>query len=76
MLNQEVDYLQEAESTRLARNLFRMDDGIVVPRVYPEYSGTRVLTTDYIQGLHLPEYLAANPSQESHNDFGTKIYVA
>ena len=76
MLNQEVDYLQEAESTRLARNLFREDDGIVVPRVYPEYSGTRVLTTDYIQGLHLPEYLATNPSQESRNAFGTKIYVA
>ena len=75
MLNQEVDYLQEAESQRLARELFRPEDGIVVPRVYPEYSGKRVLTTDYVQGLHLPDYLATNPTQASRNAFGTKIYV-
>jgi len=30
MLGQEVDYVQEAESTRLARELFRPEDGIVV----------------------------------------------
>ena len=53
MLGQEVDYLQEAESTRLARDLFRAEDGIIVPQVFPEYSGKRVLTTDFIQGLHL-----------------------
>lgn len=76
MLNQEVDYIQEAESSRLARDLFRPDDGIVVPRVYPEYSGKRVLTTDLIEGLHLPDYLATNPTQASRNAFGTKIYVA
>ena len=76
MLNQEVDYLQEAESQRLASELFRPEDGIVVPRVYPEYSGKRVLTTDYVQGLHLPDYLATNPTQASRNAFGTKIYIS
>jgi aarF domain-containing kinase len=76
MLNQEVDYLQEAESTRRARELFKPEDGIVVPRVYPEYSGKRVLTTDYVQGLHLREYLDTNPTQASRNAFGTKMYVA
>jgi predicted unusual protein kinase regulating ubiquinone biosynthesis (AarF/ABC1/UbiB family) len=76
MLNQEVDYLQEAESTRVARELFRADDGIVVPAVYPEYSGKRVLTTEYLQGLHLQDFLATNPTQTSRNAFGTKMYVA
>lgn len=76
MLNQEVDYLQEAHSQRLAGELFRPEDGIVVPRIYPEYSGKHVLTTDYVQGLHLPDYLATNPTQASRNAFGTKIYVA
>jgi len=76
MLNQEVDYLQEAESQRSAAQLFAPEDGIVVPRVYPEYSGKRVLTTEYFQGLHLPAYLATNPSQASRNAFGTKIYIA
>src|ERR1019366_7300828 len=76
MLHQEVDYVQEAESMRLARELFRPEDGIVVPRFHPEYSGKRVLTTDYVEGLHLPDYLATNPTQASRNGFGTKLYVA
>jgi aarF domain-containing kinase len=76
MLNQEVDYVQEAESTRLAGELFRAGDGIVVPRVYADYSGQRVLTTEYLQGLHLTDYLATNPTQASRNAFGTKMYIA
>ncbi len=76
MMNQEVDYVQEAESTRSAGDLFGPEDGIVVPRVYPEYSGKRVLTTELLEGVHLREYLATNPTQESRNAFGTKIYVA
>jgi aarF domain-containing kinase len=76
MLNQEVDYFQEAESQRQAGELFHAEDGIVVPRVYSEYSGKRVLTAEYIPGMHLTEYLTTNPTQESRNAFGTKIYVA
>jgi len=76
MLHQEVDYLQEAESTRLARELFQPEDGIVVPQIYPDYSGQRVLTTQLLDGLHLPEFLAAKPSQSTRNAFGTKLYIS
>lgn len=76
MLNQETDYLQEAESTIRARALFQPEDGIVVPRVYPKYSGKRVVTTEFIDGLHLPEFLATRPSQALRNTFGTKLYAA
>jgi len=76
MLNQEVDYEQEAESTRAARKLFRPEDGIVVPEVYAEYSGKRVLTTEFLEGVHLDGYLATNPVQSSRNDFGTRLYTA
>ncbi len=76
MLNQEVDYVEEAESTRLAGELFRPGDGIAVPQVYSDYSGKRVLTTEYMQGLHLTDYLATNPTQASRNAFGTKMYIA
>jgi aarF domain-containing kinase len=76
MLNQEVDYLREADSQRQAAALFRAEDGIVVPRVYAEYSGKRVLTTECLPGMHLTEYLTTNPTQESRNAFGAKIYVS
>ena len=76
MLNQEVDYLQEAESQRLAGELFVPGDGIVVPRVHSEYSGKRVLTTDYLEGVHLPQFLDTNPTQAARNGFATKMYIA
>jgi aarF domain-containing kinase len=73
MLKQEVDFLQEAESQRKARELFVPEDGIWVPRVYDDYSTARVLTTEYIPGMHLDEFLASNPTQARRNEFGAKL---
>jgi predicted unusual protein kinase regulating ubiquinone biosynthesis (AarF/ABC1/UbiB family) len=75
MLKQEVDYEREAESLRQARALFEGDDGFVVPAVHPRYSTTRVLTMDFVPGVHLPEFLATNPPQELRNAFGAKFVV-
>jgi aarF domain-containing kinase len=76
MLKQEVDYEHEAANMREAQALFQAEDGIVVPRVYAEYSTKRVLTTEYLRGQHLKDFLATDPSQESRNAFGTKMYLA
>ena len=76
MLQQETDYEREAESLRRARDLFKPEEGIVVPQVYKEYSTKRVLTMEYIPGVHLDDFLATNPSQELRNQFGTKMYLA
>jgi predicted unusual protein kinase regulating ubiquinone biosynthesis (AarF/ABC1/UbiB family) len=73
MLEQEADYEREAQNMREARALFEPEDGIVIPRVYDEYSSTRVLTTEFVPGLPLVEFLAANPSQELRDEFGLKI---
>ena len=59
-----------------ARALFREDDGIVVPRVYPQFSTSRVLTMERLGGVHLDDFLARNPSQEERNEFARKIFRA
>jgi aarF domain-containing kinase len=74
MLNQEVDYRQEAESMRKASALFQPEDGVVIPRVYDEYSSGRVLTTEFLKGSHLKEFLAGDPPQALRNQFGTALY--
>jgi aarF domain-containing kinase len=76
MLQQEVDYEREAESLRRARDLFKPEDGIVVPQVFEKFSTKRVLTMEYIPGAHLDDFLASHPSQELRNEFGTKMYVS
>ena len=57
-------------------SLFREDDGIVIPRVIPELSTARVLTMERVGGVHLHQFLAANPSQELRDAFAQKMIVA
>ncbi|HET6880256.1 MAG TPA: AarF/UbiB family protein [Pirellulales bacterium] len=66
----------EAANLRKARALFRDEDGIVVPRVYPQFSTSRVLTLERLQGIHLPEFLAGSPSQQLRNEIGRKMIRA
>jgi predicted unusual protein kinase regulating ubiquinone biosynthesis (AarF/ABC1/UbiB family) len=75
-LERETDYVQEATTLARARSLFRDDDGIVVPRVFPEYSTARVLTMEWLDGVHLEDFLATNPSQERRNEFARKLLHA
>lgn len=74
MLKLETDYVQEADNMRKMAALFRPGDGIVIPNVYEKYSTQRVLTMDFLPGVHLHEFLAADPMQPVRNAFGTKIY--
>ncbi|HLQ78343.1 MAG TPA: AarF/ABC1/UbiB kinase family protein [Terriglobia bacterium] len=76
MLRQEVDYIREAENMRQARALFGPEDGILVPRVYDEYSTAKVLTSEFLPGPGLKEFLAANPDQSLRDEFGRKMLVA
>jgi predicted unusual protein kinase regulating ubiquinone biosynthesis (AarF/ABC1/UbiB family) len=75
-LERETDYEAEAAALAKARPLFHEDDGIVVPRVYPQYSTARVLTMERLDGVHLDEYLARNPSQEERDEFAHKLLRA
>jgi predicted unusual protein kinase regulating ubiquinone biosynthesis (AarF/ABC1/UbiB family) len=72
-LERETNYAEEAAIQEKVRALFREDDDIVVPRVYPEYSTSRVLTMDFLGGLHIDAYMARNPPQEERNEFARKI---
>ncbi len=75
-LERETNYADEAAVQEKVRALFREEDGIVVPRVYPEHSTSRILTTDFLGGVHVDQFLARNPSQEERNEFARKIVRA
>jgi predicted unusual protein kinase regulating ubiquinone biosynthesis (AarF/ABC1/UbiB family) len=75
-LEQETEYQAEARFLAKVRPLFHDEDGIVVPRVYPQYSTARVLTMERLEGVHLDQYLASNPPQEQRDEFAHKILRA
>jgi len=73
MVELESDYEIEARTQRKVRELFREDDGIVIPRVYDQFSTPRILTTEFIDGVHIQQFMRQNPSQELCDSFGAKI---
>jgi predicted unusual protein kinase regulating ubiquinone biosynthesis (AarF/ABC1/UbiB family) len=75
-LERETNYAAEAAVQEKVRALFDEDDGIVVPRVYPQYSTARILAMDFLDGVHLDAFMARNPSQEERNAFACKIVRA
>jgi aarF domain-containing kinase len=75
-VEKETDYEAEAAALTKAGSLFDAEDGIVIPRVYPQYSTSRVLTMERLQGVHLEEFLARNPSQDERNEAARKIMRA
>jgi predicted unusual protein kinase regulating ubiquinone biosynthesis (AarF/ABC1/UbiB family) len=54
-LFQELDYIHEAHLTEKFRENFAALPGVYAPRVYPELSSRRVLTTEYVEGIKVTE---------------------
>jgi aarF domain-containing kinase len=75
-LEKETDYEAEGAMLAQARALFRDEDGIVVPRAYPQFSTGRVLTMERLEGVHLDQFLAGNPTPEERDEAARKIIRA
>jgi len=54
-IREEMDYAREAEMLTEIRGNFAGDEDIVIPTVYDDYSGNRVLTMEYIQGTKISD---------------------
>lgn len=72
-LLEEVNYAHEAQATQWFAEYLKLA-GVHIPKVYPEFSGVRVLTTELMAGQHLEAWLATNPSQEVRNRAAQNLY--
>lgn len=70
----ECDYRSEARMQRELATVFGYHDVIAIPAVHDAYSTRRVLTTDLVDGMHLDEYLATEPSQAARDRFGQALF--
>ncbi|MBD1366913.1 AarF/ABC1/UbiB kinase family protein [Mucilaginibacter sp. ZT4R22] len=73
-LLEETDYELEVrrsiEFSEACANL----NNVVFPKYYPELSSKRIITMDWLQGKHLREFLATNPSQELRDQIGQALW--
>lgn len=72
-LKEEVDYVHEAASTQWFAEHLNLE-GVHIPKVYLEFSGARMLTTELMAGQHLEAWLATNPSQAVRNRAAQNLY--
>ncbi|MGY4539935.1 putative unusual protein kinase regulating ubiquinone biosynthesis (AarF/ABC1/UbiB family) [Mucilaginibacter sp. UYNi724] len=73
-LLEETDYELEVrrsiEFSIACKNL----NNVVFPGYYPDLSSKRIITMDWLEGQHLKEFLATNPSQELRDQIGQALW--
>ncbi|CCH53531.1 ABC-1 domain protein [Fibrisoma limi BUZ 3] len=73
-LLEETDYDLELRRSMEISEACKHINGLVFPKYYPDYSSKRILTMDWLDGLHLKEFLATNPSQEVRDQIGQLLW--
>jgi ubiquinone biosynthesis protein len=64
-IRQELDYLHEARNAETCRRNFGDSDQVVIPKVQWRYTTQRVLTLEYLDGVHIRDVdVAARPPGE------------
>lgn len=73
-LLEETDYALELRRSQETAEQCAHIEGVKFPTYYPEYSADRIITMDWMDGKHLNEFLATNPSQEVRNKIGQALW--
>jgi predicted unusual protein kinase regulating ubiquinone biosynthesis (AarF/ABC1/UbiB family) len=55
MINQELDYIHEAEQITIISKSLKKDTRIIIPNTYPTYSTKKVLVMDFVQGKKITD---------------------
>lgn len=63
-LIEECDYLLEVKRGMDIAKACNHIPGIKFPQYFPELSGPRIISMEWVPGLHLNDFLATNPSKE------------
>jgi predicted unusual protein kinase regulating ubiquinone biosynthesis (AarF/ABC1/UbiB family) len=73
-LLEETDYILEVKRSISFSEACKDIPNLRFPKYYPELSGARIITMDWIDGMHLKEFLATNPSQQMRNKIGQALW--
>lgn len=73
-LLEETDYDLELRRSIEISSACAHIKGLVFPKYYAELSSKRILTMDWLEGLHLKEFLATNPPQDVRDSIGQALW--
>ena len=73
-LLEETDYDLEIKRSQFITKACEAIPGLVFPKYYPEYSNSRILVMDWIEGKHLSEFTKESTNQEINNGIGQSLW--
>jgi ubiquinone biosynthesis protein len=72
-IRQELDYRAEARNAERFRRNFQHDASVRVPRVYWSYSGARVVTLEYLEGVQVADLVWAEGDVDRRRDLAYRV---
>ena len=73
-LIEETNYTRELEQSKEITEACSMIPNLKFPKYYPEFSCDKILTMDWMEGLHLSEYTARNNDPEQMQQVGQTLW--
>lgn len=73
-LLEETDYVLEVERSKEISEACSHIENLNFPKYYNELSSNRIIAMDWIEGLHIKEWLETNPSQQDKNRIGQALW--
>lgn len=73
-LYEETDYDYELRQSQFISDACKHLENVSFPTYYPEYSGNKILTMSWMDGIPFTDWLNSNPSQEARNQVGQTLW--
>jgi predicted unusual protein kinase regulating ubiquinone biosynthesis (AarF/ABC1/UbiB family) len=73
-LIEETNYLLELEQSKEVVEACNKIENILFPNYYPEFSSEKIITMDWMTGIHLSEFTAVNKDQEAADKIGQALW--
>ncbi len=73
-LIEETNYLLELKQSQEVVEACEKIENLVFPNYYPEYSSEKIITMDWMTGIHLSEFTNKNTNQEAANKIGQALW--
>jgi predicted unusual protein kinase regulating ubiquinone biosynthesis (AarF/ABC1/UbiB family) len=73
-LIEETNYLLELKQSQEVVAACNKIENLVFPEYYPEYSTEKIITMDWMTGIHLSEFASINKDQEVGNKIGQALW--
>ncbi len=73
-LIEETNYLLELKQSQEVVEACSKIENLLFPNYYPEFSSEKIITMDWMTGIHLSEFTAKNASREIGNKIGQALW--